>query len=44
MKGFLSGYKMKQGTANGMNLNFTLSIKDASSFTIQVSINANSIL
>jgi len=34
MKGFLAGYKMKQGTATGVYLNFTLKTKDASQFTI----------
>ena len=42
MKGFLAGYKMKQGTANGMFLNFTLKVKDALTFTITVSVNNNS--
>jgi hypothetical protein len=42
MKGFLAGYKMKQGTANGMFLNFTLMVKDASSFTITISVDINS--
>lgn len=42
MKGFLAGYKMKQGTANGMFLNFTLKVKDASSYTITVTVDTNS--
>lgn len=39
MKGFLTGYKLKQGTATGFELNFSLSVKSASQFTIQVSVN-----
>lgn len=42
MKGFLTGYKMKQGTANGMFLNFTLEVKNATFYTIKVSVNVNS--
>ncbi len=42
MKGFLAGYKFKQGTANGMFLNFTLKVKNASFFTITVSVDINS--
>ena len=34
MKGFLTGYKLKQGTATGFELNFSLSVKSASQFTI----------
>lgn len=44
MKGFLAGYKMKQGTAGGIFLNFTLRVKDAASFTINVSVDNNSVL
>lgn len=44
MKGFLTGYKLKQGTATGFELNFSLSVKSASQFTIQVSVNVNSVL
>ncbi len=42
MKGFLTGYNMKQGTANGMFLNFTLEVKNATFYTIKVSANVNS--
>jgi hypothetical protein len=41
-KGFLVGYKIKQGTANGFFLNFTLTPKDSTSFTIQIGTNDGS--
>jgi hypothetical protein len=44
MKGFLCGYKMQQGTANGVFLNFTLTYQDLTHFKIQVSINNNAII
>jgi len=34
MKGFLAGYKIQQGRANGLFLNFTLKPKNATFFTI----------
>jgi hypothetical protein len=42
MKGFLAGYKLKQGTADGFYLNFSLAVKDASTFTISVSTHTGS--
>ena len=44
MKGFLAGYSLKQGTASGFELNFTLTVTNASFFAIQVSTNTNSVL
>lgn len=44
MKGFLTGYKIQEGTAGGIYLNFTLKLKDALYFTIQVSCDPDSIL
>ena len=44
MKGFLAGYSLKQMAAPGFELNFTLSVKSASLFTIQVSTNVDSVL
>ena len=44
MKGFLAGYKMMQGTATKMELNFTMQTKNASHFTILTSTNNDSVI
>ena len=44
MKGFLAGYKIKQGTANGVYLNFTMRTNNATFFTVDVSIHSDSVV
>jgi hypothetical protein len=34
MKGFLASYKIKQGNSPGLSINFTLTIKNATYFTV----------
>jgi len=38
MKGFLSGYLLMQGTSPGVELNFTMSVKNSSHFTTSISV------
>jgi hypothetical protein len=44
MKGFLAGYKLMQGTANGLFVNFQMTPKNATFFTITISTDNNAFL